>query len=146
MPYCTTTDVERKAGGAERLKLIADWDGDGEADDEVIRDAIDEVSGRVDSYAGKVRAVAFAEPIPPIIRWTVAAEVVWEIRNARETVTDPAQVALHEERVAWLKALAKGEVTLGVTPPPAAATGAEYGERDSDPDMPNIRSDYGGFY
>lgn len=148
MAYCTQADVERKAGGAERLRYLADWDQDGNPDADVISDAIAEVSARINSYAGKKRKVAFAEPVPDIVRWTCAAEVVFVLKQARNAAdgadTDKAELELHQERVEWLKALAKGTVTLGVDPAPTAATEhahSEYSERSGE----YSRDDFEGF-
>lgn len=142
MPYCTQSDVEESAGGAARLRQLADWDSNGAVD--ALANPIAKAEAWINSYVERQRAVPL-DPVPEIIRWTCADEVVYRLKKARGPISDDEHRA-HEERERWLEGIAEGKISLGVTPAPSASpsNGAEYGERDCADDLLR-RSDLGGF-
>lgn len=146
MAYCTQTDVQNAAGGAERLRALVDWDGDTAVDAEPIAQAIADADAWINSYVARKRAVPLS-PAPDIVRLTSAREAVYLLKQARGMAVTEDDKTNHEERERWLEGVAAGKISLGVDPSPAPSTAnaAEYGERESSDDDAFARDSFGGF-
>lgn len=126
MTYATQTDLEDAFGAAEILE-IADRDRDGEADAPAITAALARADALIDSYLGALYAVPVASP-PPILAAT-ACDLAryWLYDDAA-----PERVRQgYEDAVAWLKAVAAGEVALGLPPAAAPLAGSPLGQADA---------------
>jgi phage gp36-like protein len=115
--YCTQSDVERAAGGANKLVELADWDPDGTVDAAVLTDAIDASEEWINSYAQRRYNVPFSV-VPDIIKRTCAEETVYRLKIGREADVERDRMR-HEEREEWLDRLSRGFVSVGVDPEPA---------------------------
>ena len=117
MPNYTNRDaVAIAVGGEERLTQLTDYDKDGSEDDGVVDAAIDDAEALIDSYARKVFDVPFS-PVPPIIATMAKKLAIYNLRERRDAITDAARLE-HEDRLEWLKNLAKGVVDPGISPAP----------------------------
>lgn len=135
MAYSTQTDVELAAGGAAKLVELADQDGDGSLDTSAVEQAIADADALINSYAQRRNAVPYS-PVPDIIRRYSAREAVYQLKVARGCVTELDQ-ARHEELVKWLELLAKGHVTVGIEPEPAASSAHVAEESDRETEVAN---------
>lgn len=108
MPYATQTQIQLAAGGASRLVELADWDGDGVADADVIAQAQSAADGWIDGYARVRFATPISAPSSSLIR-VAAEEAVYWLRKQRNMITDDYRLD-HEERERWCKDMASGKV------------------------------------
>jgi phage gp36-like protein len=125
MSYCTYDDVETRLG-ADELAALADYDGDGSADPEVVEQAIRSAGALVDSYLGVRFAVPVALPgggCPEVLTTRAVNLAVYFLRLGRDSVTEDAR-AQYEDDVAWLREVVAGTVSLGVEPAPSGGAGA----------------------
>ncbi len=123
--YCTYEDLETRLG-AEDLAALADYDGDGAADQAVVQQAVESAEAIIDSYLG----IRFAVPVldeegraPAVLKTRAVNLAVYFLRLARDSVTEDAR-AQHEADVEWLRLVASGKGGLGVEPAPAESPGA----------------------
>ena len=131
MAYATQTQMETAAGGAARLVQLADWDNDGSADSAVVAQCQAEVDALIDSYAGNKFDTPIADP-SFAFQSIAAGEYVYWLRAKRGMVADEHK-AEHDERVAWLVKLSKGQV-LPCNPLPAKSSvvKSSWVDRDTD--------------
>ena len=130
MAYCTQADLEDRYR-AENLLALADYDGDGVADSDVVAKAIADASYEMDSYLGKLYAVPIT-PAPECLRRCATTIAWYYLRLGRESVTEDARNA-YEDCVRLLKEIAAGKVDIGVDPKPtasAAVPGVRYDSQD----------------
>lgn len=120
MAYCAQADVEKAAGGLERLIELTDHAESGNLDADVLNDAIAAADEWIDSYAQKQYAVPF-DPAPSIIKRLSAEEAVYRLKDQRDSVTD-RDADKHQERIEWLENLARGRVTIGDEPLPSRSS------------------------
>ncbi len=134
MAYATQTDIERAAGGLERLKEIADWDADGTVDAAVITTAQAWADSQCDLYS----RLRFAElkdsagAVLPFAAWVAAHEAVYWLRLSRGQVSE-TDTAQHDERVQFLRDVGEGK-GVPASPLPAKSTSVGSQWRDRDPD------------
>lgn len=125
MAYCDQTDVERAAGGRQRLIELSDLAGTGALDSTVVDQAITDASGWADVFIPKRYAIPIAASpgaTPPGIRALVAAEAVYLLKGRRpHNLTDDDRDA-HKERFDILDRIAKGTLTPGQDPLPARSS------------------------
>lgn len=127
MAYASRKDIEHAAGGAVRLVQLADWDGDGVADDDVIASARDKAEGIIDSYAAMRYAVPVARPSRTFVQ-LAAEETVYWLRERRGRLDDTHHLA-RDLRLQWLVQLAKGRVRPSEPlPPKSRAVVNRYGK------------------
>lgn len=131
MPYAATENVERAAGGREKLIQLTDLSSAGQIDAAYLADAIEEADSWINSYLQHRIAVPVATP-PEILRRVSAAETVYILKNRRESLTEADQTR-HEERISWLEGVRKGEISLGTDPRLTASTSVQptTGDRES---------------
>ncbi len=118
--YATSADLQRAAGGAERLLQIADHDDDGVLDTDLVNDVLCQAEGLIDSYIRMVHVTPLTVPIPQSIT-TIAADIaVWMLKGYRDAHNE-ADIERHDARVRWLEGVAKGSIDLGAAPTTAAS-------------------------
>lgn len=108
MAYATQTDLEQSAGGAARLVDLADYDKNGVADAAVVARAISEAEELVDGYARRLRDLLPFNPVPKKIKYLVADEAVYWLKQKRGVATDDDRVA-KTERELLLERMAQGK-------------------------------------
>ena len=121
MGYCTYSDVETRIGAAD-LTALADYDGDGLPDADVVAAAIDDASALIDSYLS-VRFAVPVSPVPDALQTRAVNLAVYFLRLGRDSATEDVR-SQYEEDLAWLREVVKGEALAGLDPSPAAAEGA----------------------
>lgn len=143
MAYCVTADVQRVAGGADRLRELSDLESSGVIDAAAVTQAIEDADGWIDSYLTK-RYTTPVATVPKALRRCSAQEAVYRLKQAKYAVEDQDKEQ-HEERRIWLEAISRGHATLGVDPesPKSAADVPELLERDVEED--DSRDAFKGF-
>lgn len=133
MPYALQTDLELAAGGAERFRQLADFNGDGIADVDVIARAQSAADGFIDPYLQNKMTTPLVAPWPEIS--TLAAEqAVYKIKGWRglSEITQ-ADTDGHKERIETMKLYQSG-VKRPPDPQPAQSSASRAAWIDSDPD------------
>lgn len=122
MPYATLQDLVERFGEQELIELT-DRAGAGVIDADVADRAIQDASGEIDGY---VSAAGYPVPLDPVPRLITAycADI------ARYRLYDdhaPEQATKrYDDAVRFLRAVAKGDVKLGATPPEPTAGTADF--------------------
>lgn len=138
MAYCAQTDVEFAAGGYDRLVELTDLDAAGDVNTDVLAAAIADADAWINGYLQRRHAVPLAS-VPALVKAASAQETVYRLKVARRSATTEDKEQ-HEERLAWLRDVAKGLASVGVDPQPTKSTSVvpEVIERSSD-DFPLSR-------
>lgn len=121
MSYATQAQLELAAGGADRLTSLTDWDQDTVGDATVIAEALAVADGLVDGY---LRARGYNLPLAnptDTLRRVAAQEAVYWLRDSRGMVSED-HARQHEERLAWLRDVAKGAIRVDEPSAPEAMT------------------------
>lgn len=119
--YCTQSDLEDRYR-AENLIQLADYDGDGAADSDVISQAIQDAGHEMDGYL-QVKYSVPITPVPDCLRRCATTIAWYYLRLGRESVTDNARKA-YEDCIAQMKDIASGKMAIGVSPKPSESAGA----------------------
>lgn len=130
MAYCTYNDLVMRIGAPDLAKL-ADYDGDGTADADVVARAIDDAGALIDSYLCVKFAVP-VDPVPEALRTRTVSLAIYLLRLGRDSVTEDVR-AQYEADVEWLREVVKGSVALGIEPAPqegAAAPRVRYSAQE----------------
>ena len=109
MSYCTPQDLIDRFGEDE-LTQLTDRDALGTLDHAVIERAIDDATAEIDSYLGG-RYQLPLNPVPRILT-TYAADIA-RYRLYDEAAPDQVQ-RRYDDAQKFLRAAAKGEITLGI--------------------------------
>lgn len=118
MAYCTQSDLEKVISPAELVQLTDD-DRDGVADTGVVAEAIAKADGEIESYLASRYTVPLS-PVPVVIRAASEDIALWNLFS-RRSIGNETREKRYKSAVSFLKDLAEGKATLGVTPAPAAA-------------------------
>jgi len=113
MAYCTQSDVETRIGETD-LAALADYDGDGLPDADVVAAAIGDACSLVDSYLS-VRFSVPVSPVPDVLRTRAVNLAVYFLRLGRDSATEDVR-RQYEDDVAWLRQVVAGNVSLGIEP------------------------------
>ena len=113
--YCTETDITNSYGTVFWLN-IADEDDDGFS--ELVAPAIAWASGTIDGLIGRKYNLPLVV-IPVRLRETAVDLTIYRRSITADRKTDIIQ-SLHDDAIKYLKALASGEVSLGLDDPPAS--------------------------
>lgn len=96
------------AGGADRLLSLADWDGDGAIDADVITEAQKRADGWIDGYLRLRFETPIATPSDTLKR-LAADEAVYWMRSSRGMVGEP-EMKKREERERELELMRDGKL------------------------------------
>ncbi len=130
MAYITQDDIEDRIG-ADDLAALADYDGDGQADQAVVAQAITSAGALIDSYLG-VRFSVPVEPVPDVLKTRAVNLAVYFLRLGRDSVTEDVR-AQYEDDIEWLNQVVAGSVSLGIEPSPDESAGAPRARWDTRP-------------
>lgn len=147
MGYCVQTDVQRAAGGSDRLRELSDIEVSGAIDATNVQRVIDQASAWVDSFLQRRHVVPLATPYPGEIVELVANEAVYRLKRDRRILSDDDRTE-HEERERALTNMSKGIQSVGVDPLPPKSTSvkATVQDRDDDTGLDVRRETLKGFW
>ncbi|PKN05552.1 MAG: hypothetical protein CVU74_01095 [Deltaproteobacteria bacterium HGW-Deltaproteobacteria-9] len=130
MAYCILADI-KKALSEEIIKQLTDDDNIGEIISANVTKAIARADAEIDGYCAVKYAVPFTT-VPPVVAGLSLDMSIYYLYK-RRTVSEDVQKS-YDNAIARLKDIAKGLLSLGVDPPPAASTseGAESNKSVSD--------------
>lgn len=125
MTYAQQNDIQMAAGGAVALVGLADWNGDGVADVDVIAQAQAAADGMIDGHLRlKLTATDLAAlrtaPTPTIVE-LAAAEAVYWMKKSRGMVS-PEDIDLRKERERQLDLIRAGQFRPADSPSAQRAT------------------------
>lgn len=126
MPYCTQADLVSRFGEEELIQLT-DRDRTGAINTTVLQSAIADASAEVDGYLGG-RYVLPLPHVPPVLSRICADLVRYYLYD--DVPRDQVRQR-YEDAVAFLKSIAKGQVSLGI---------ATDGDQATPSDQANIHS------
>jgi len=130
MSYCTPSDIEI-AISTDIVIQLTDDNNTGSVITENVIKAIARADAEIDGYCAVKYAVPFTT-VPPVVAG-LSLDISIYYLYKRRTVSEDVQNS-YDHAIARLKDIAKGILTLGVDPPPAASTsdGAESNKSVSD--------------
>lgn len=117
MPYCTLDDLI-KLLPEETLIQLTDDEGAGEVNQARIDEAVSQADAEIDSYAGGRYGVPLSGP-PDLIRKLSVDIALYHLYSRRVDEMPATRADRYKAAVRILENIAKGIVTLGITPPPA---------------------------
>lgn len=130
MAYCAYDDIEKRIGETD-MAALADYDGDGNPDADVVAQAIDDACALIDSYLS-VRFTVPVSPVPEVLRTRAVNLSVYFLRLGRDSATEDVR-RQYEDDVAWLTQVVAGRVSLGIEPSAAEADRAPGVRYESQP-------------
>ena len=130
MAYCILADIKKAISEAVLIQLTDD-DNIGAIITENVTKAIARADAEIDGYCAVKYAVPFTT-VPPVVAGLSLDMSIYYLYK-RRTVSEDVQKS-YDNAIARLKDIAKGLLSLGVDPPPAASTseGAESNKSVSD--------------
>lgn len=114
MPYAVLNDLLEAIDETELVGLTDDA-ATGEIDPGVVDRAIADAAAEIDGHVGKRYPVPFADPVPDRVRALAVTIAVYRLDTRRRS-GQPERRKHYEDAVAFLKAAARGEATLGPVP------------------------------
>lgn len=144
MPYSDATDLQRAAGGADRLLQLTDWDADGSEDAGVVDDAIATADGWIDSRLRGRYQTPLAAPVPEAIRRMSARLALYELKRRRDALTEHDLIT-YEQDIQWLVDMREGRADPGTSPPPTKSSADAAAAYDRDTTKSVSRAKLAGF-
>lgn len=128
MSYASEDDIEMAAGGADALLALADWDGDGEPDEEVIARAQAAADGVIDGHLRLRMSAADLERLRetpgPLLSELAAAEAIYWMKKSRN-MASAEDIEHRKERERQLDLMRAGQFRPDDKPNPQRATFVE---------------------
>ena len=125
MAYCVEADLKDELSEENMIALTDDQSID-EVDHAIVTNAISWSEDICDSWLGKVYDVPFTTP-PDIVKEACKTIAIYKLFLRRRSVPDDILDA-YEKTLAWLKAVARKDATLGIVPEPAQNAEQEMSE------------------
>ena len=120
MAYCAQADIEEQLSQSELVQLTDDADA-GVVDTSVVARAIADADDEINSFLQERYTVPLS-PVPGLIRKLSVDLAVYNLYSRRD-LDAPVRTKRYEDATRLLKALARGDASLGLEPPPAEAHG-----------------------
>ena len=117
MPYATPEQITDRYG-EEALLLLADRDGDGQVDAEVLEQALADATAEIDAYLAAKYELPLAKTPEVLVRLCVDI-AAYRLASDADTGTEERRKR-YEDVVKLLGRIAKGEVRLGRADPSSA--------------------------
>ena len=124
MPYALQSDIV-SAYGMDFLKRISDRDGDDQPDPGIVDAAIVDADALIDSYVAAKYDLPLATVPTVLVRKSVDIACYY-LANTADALTEEIENR-YKDALAWLKSLAKGEISLGLEEtPPSVGGGPQF--------------------
>lgn len=112
MAYCTRDDLEKRFS-VEAVSISASRNPDRLVDDAVIDRAIADAEGEIDAWIGE-RYPLPLDAVPPVLRRIATDLAMYHLDAASGKATDKGLLKRHENALALLKSIARGQSSLGL--------------------------------
>ncbi|MBN1515519.1 DUF1320 domain-containing protein [Candidatus Sumerlaeota bacterium] len=112
MSYSSQAELEKRIGAA-RLARLADLDGDGSADADVLTAALERADGVIDLHLRGRYTVPF-ETAPAAVKELASDLALYYLHQARRETMSARDRQAYEDAMAMLKGLAEGRGGLDV--------------------------------
>jgi phage gp36-like protein len=126
MAYITQSDLTEQLSNTELIQ-ITDDQRLGIVDPSVINKAIVSAESEVNGYLATRYAVPVAAPVPDLVKKLSLDITIYNLYRRRKRISEDVRTA-HEDALKKLEQIAKGMITLGINPLPAASTQGSSGE------------------
>lgn len=120
--YATQPDLEAYFG-SEELLIAADRDGSGKADPGVVTSGLTAATEEIDAYLGVTYTLPLLT-IPGVLTRVCCDLAMYHMSVGSPSMTEDKEIR-YERGIKWLKALTKGEVTLGLEESTEVVTGGQ---------------------
>ena len=128
MSYASTDDLELAAGGESNLRDLADWDGDGTADAEVMARALEAADGMIDGHLrlklGPDELAALRAAPTATISEIAASEAIYWLKKSRGMASSD-DIEMRKERERQLGLMRAGQFRTADSPKAQRATFVE---------------------
>lgn len=132
MAYATQTQIQMAAGGPDRFVQLADWNGDGTVDADVIAEAQARADGWIDQYLRERYTTPIATPSDTLIRLAADEAVYWLRKSRGLLAQDEQDVEQRKDRERQLQDMAAGKIRPDEPlPTKSTAVGAAFVENCS---------------
>lgn len=119
MAYSTIASLKSAVGGDAKYAQLTS--NNGVPDDTVGQAAITEADGIINAYVHKIHATPLVTPGALIAARSARIAAFCLRRNKASASITADEIKMHEMDLAWLSAVAKGEIDLGLEPTPDAS-------------------------
>lgn len=123
--YVTKSDLIDQLTDMELIQLTDD-EKTGQVDVDTVNRAITSAEAIVDGYLKTRYMTPVAPPVPELVRALTIDCAVYALYRRRKRVPDDVRLA-YEDAIRTLEGIARGVVTLGVTPPPSRSAESSQG-------------------
>lgn len=112
--YASQQDIVDRYG-EDILSVAADRDGDGQPDNAVVTQALEDASHEIDSYVG----ARYDLPLPskPALLQRICIDIALYRMSSEADVATEERRTRYQDAVKLLRGIAKGEMTLGLPNP-----------------------------
>jgi phage gp36-like protein len=119
--YAGQQDIEDRYG-ADALLLVADRDGDGQADPDVVAQAVADADAEIDAYLA-ARYQLPLSTVPTVLKRLAADLLMYRLATTADLLTEEKRQR-YEDAVKLLDRISKGSVSLGLAAPPSSSAGS----------------------
>ena len=116
--YVTAQDIKTRLGAEDYAVLVGETKGTAR-----IRGAIADACGEIDGHVQKRYALPLPAPVPTAIKRIAVDIVIYRLSGDSRVTEDRRQ--RYEDAVSFLRAIARGDVSLGIAPAAADKTQAK---------------------
>lgn len=136
--YSTLDDI-KKLLPEETVIQLTDDDSVGAVDSALVDEAIAQADAEIDSYCGNRYAVPFAAA-PDIVKKCSVDIAIYNLYSRRVEEIPQTRADRYKNAVRQLEGIARGIISIGVDPPPSAASQGEQRADITGPDRNFSRS------
>jgi phage gp36-like protein len=126
MAYCTKTDIEKLIPAAAVTNLTDD-EGTGAQVATRVTEAISQADAEIDGYCGKKYSVPFTTA-PDIVKKCSVDIAIYNLYSRRVEEIPETRSDRYKNAIRQLEGIAKGIISIGEDPEPAASVDASYAE------------------
>jgi len=126
MSYITQSDLSGQISDSELIQVTDDAKL-GVVSATVVSKAIADAEAEVNGYLATKYAVPIGGTVPDLVKKLCIDAAIYNLYRRRKRVAEDVRQA-YEDAIKKLEQIAKGIITLGIDPPPAALTQGSSGE------------------
>lgn len=125
MAYCVQADIANMLPEAVLIRLTDDANA-GSIDTDRLEESIDTASDEIDTYIGGRYSLPITGTVPPIIKKMCCDIAIYNLYSrVKESIPELRQKR-YDAAVRLLEKIAKGEISIGIQPPPDPPSAGNY--------------------